>query len=573
MEQVSSPQVLPAGYKLQRYTIQKTLERGATGNVYLAEVDSKSGLFMVQEHMPYGILAGEGKGGELQIADASADGKENARKLERIFREEAYSLQALNHPDLPRVQEVFRALGTAYYVTPCVEGPTLEVWASALPEPSRKTLTSLLEVLLGTLDYIHDNGLLHGDLTPGHIVLRVQDGHPVPTRFGMARMAIGRAVNAPFGTSGYTPSELQSSRGKAGPWSDIYALGAIMYRLITGAPPEDCRNRAIAKADPYAPLAEDAALVAKYGETLLASIDKALQVDPARRWQSAAEWRKVLADIPVDPEPEPAPAHSRKPWVFAVVAFAMLLMGGAIAGSLYVSDLQKEFSQTISHLQKQESQPQPTAEPEQTAPPAPTLSPAELAELNKQLLKAAGDGDTSKVQSLLDRGADVHAKNWSDWTPLHEAASEGRTETAQLLLERGADVDAKDNRNGWTPLHRAAVGGRTETAKLLLERGADVNAKDEADKTPLHWAAVWGRTKTAKLLLERGADVDAKDNSGGTPLRGAAYCGCTETAKLLLEYGADVKAKCNSGWAPRQFAEARGKTETAALLREWERTH
>ncbi len=68
-------------------------------------------------------------------------------------------------------------------------------------------------------------------------------------------------------------------------------------------------------------------------------------------------------------------------------------------------------------------------------------------------------------------------------TPLHEAAAMGHLEVARLLLERGADVNAK-NKHGFTPLHFAAGIGHTDVAKLLLEHGADVNAKDEHGRTP-----------------------------------------------------------------------------------------
>ena len=86
---------------------------------------------------------------------------------------------------------------------------------------------------------------------------------------------------------------------------------------------------------------------------------------------------------------------------------------------------------------------------------------------------------------------------------IHEAAAGGYIETAALLLDRGADVNAKNER-GWTPLHLAVRRGYTETAALLLDRGADVNAQDKDGETPLHWATVLGHTDTAELLRSRG---------------------------------------------------------------------
>jgi ankyrin repeat protein len=126
-------------------------------------------------------------------------------------------------------------------------------------------------------------------------------------------------------------------------------------------------------------------------------------------------------------------------------------------------------------------------------------------ELNKRLFNAARDGKTSTVRLLLDRGAEVDARNWFDCTPLHFAAINGNTDTARLLLDRGAEVDARD-RDDWTPLHRAATNGRTDTAKLLLDRGAEIDARNNDDWTALHFAVCSGDTDTVRLLIQHGAD-------------------------------------------------------------------
>jgi ankyrin repeat protein len=100
----------------------------------------------------------------------------------------------------------------------------------------------------------------------------------------------------------------------------------------------------------------------------------------------------------------------------------------------------------------------------------------------------------------------------------------------QDLLDRGADVKAKDEW-GQTPLHRASIENHIETAKLLIEAGADVKAKDKWGATPLHWASVKNSIELAVLLIEKGADVGAKDNDGWTPL----YVAHSDGMKTLLK--------------------------------------
>ncbi|MBQ7607277.1 MAG: ankyrin repeat domain-containing protein, partial [Desulfovibrionaceae bacterium] len=157
------------------------------------------------------------------------------------------------------------------------------------------------------------------------------------------------------------------------------------------------------------------------------------------------------------------------------------------------------------------------------------------------------------------------AKNEDGHTPLHWAAGNGHTEVAKLLIDKGADLNAKD-KGGIMPLHWAAAYGRTEVAKLLIDKGRDVNAKSVNNETPLHWAAAYGRTEVAKLLIDKGADLNAKDVNNETPLHWAAGNGHTEVAKLLIDKGADINAKSMVNETPLDTAKKAEKTEIISLL-------
>ncbi|MCK6484495.1 MAG: ankyrin repeat domain-containing protein [Phycisphaerae bacterium] len=124
------------------------------------------------------------------------------------------------------------------------------------------------------------------------------------------------------------------------------------------------------------------------------------------------------------------------------------------------------------------------------------------------LHEAAGLGDATLVNALLDLGAKIDALNYSDKSALHEAAAHGNTDAAKALLDRGAPVNQGVDEHRSTPLHMASMGGHVDTATLLLDRGADVNA-ESAGLAALHDAAAAGNSDMVSLLLKRGANAHA----------------------------------------------------------------
>lgn len=129
--------------------------------------------------------------------------------------------------------------------------------------------------------------------------------------------------------------------------------------------------------------------------------------------------------------------------------------------------------------------------------------------LNARLRWAVEDGRLDKAIDALDRGADVNSKAQSlihaERTPLHEAAALNRAEIMKLLIERGADVDARDE-NGATPLHLAATRRSIDAIDILLDAGASIDPTNIAGSTPLKNAKEGYSSRTCRLLIERGAD-------------------------------------------------------------------
>ena len=144
-------------------------------------------------------------------------------------------------------------------------------------------MTDTGDALAPGLSAVHGAGLLHRDIKPGNVMVR-PDGTPVLTDFGAARQAMGRQSRSvtPVLTPGYAPIEQYSPRGNQGPWTDIYALGALAYEALSGQVPDDPKERV--RADRLRPMAEAAPQHVSAG--LGAAIDAALAVDEEDRPQS-----------------------------------------------------------------------------------------------------------------------------------------------------------------------------------------------------------------------------------------------------------------------------------------------
>ena len=149
------------------------------------------------------------------------------------------------------------------------------------------------------------------------------------------------------------------------------------------------------------------------------------------------------------------------------------------------------------------------------------------------------------IPILLRAGADIHARDDTEHTPLITAAYSQSTDVITVLLEAGADIHAR-NDSGATPLFIAAYSQSTDVITVLLEAGADVNAQADFRSTPLHDAALNENPDVITVLLEAGADINARDEYQRTPLHQAAHYNPNPTViSVLLDAGADIHAQDN----------------------------
>ncbi|XP_039281596.1 protein TANC2 [Nilaparvata lugens] len=175
------------------------------------------------------------------------------------------------------------------------------------------------------------------------------------------------------------------------------------------------------------------------------------------------------------------------------------------------------------------------------------------------LTVAAGNGCSTVVTALLNRGANPAVTNHKDTTALLLAVSEGHWAVTERLLQSTAGVGGlaggaggldQTDAQGRTALIVAAAEGHTGLIELLLDKGSELGRQDKDGMTALGWACVRGRTQAAQVLLDRGAEINQADNTGRIPLDLAAVQGNPTLVQLLLERGAMLEHVDVSGLRP-----------------------
>ena len=308
MPQPADLRTLPVGQILSDYRIEGVLGQGGFGITYLATDTNLGRKVAIKEYYPREYAT---RDSTLTIRAAGNDEDRETFKwgLSR-FLEEARILARFEHPNIIAVRRFFEGNGTAYLVMDYCDGEPLDEIIKRDGPLSKERLDLILLPLLDGLEQIHGTNFLHRDIKPANIFIR-RDGSPVLLDFGAARQETGnhsRSVTS-LATAGYAAVEQYSTRGKQGPWTDIYGLGATLYRAVTGEKPQESTDRML--EDTLEPAADKAR--GRYSASLLAAIDAAMSVRPVQRPQSVAKWREMLGN-PSSPKPKkPTPSPEQPP--------------------------------------------------------------------------------------------------------------------------------------------------------------------------------------------------------------------------------------------------------------------
>ncbi len=283
---------LPAGTRFGELELLRVLGVGGFGIVYLAQDHALERQVALKEYMP-GSLAGRAKGGYAVSIRSGAHSETYALGL-RSFVNEARLLARFNHPSLVKVYRFWEQNGTAYMVMPYLEGRTLrDVRRSMNVPPTEPWIRSVIDPLLDALELLHGEDVFHRDIAPDNILLPPGEV-PVLLDFGAARRAIGdrtQTFTAILKPS-YAPIEqyAEALQLRQGPWTDLYALGAVVYYLLRGTPPPPATARAVQ---------DDVRLLTQeenpdISPAFLDAIEWAMAVRPVERPQSIAALREVI---------------------------------------------------------------------------------------------------------------------------------------------------------------------------------------------------------------------------------------------------------------------------------------
>lgn len=319
---------LPPGTRLREFELDDVLGGGGFGVMYRGWDTIDNVPVAVKEYMPL----------ELAVRERNGDVCPKREQEEpydwglREFLKEARMLAGFRHPSIVRVHKLFEDHGTAYIVMEYIEGQTLSALYEAEKTLSEDRLRGLLAPILAALEDVHYADWLHRDIKPGNIMLRDADT-PVLIDFGAAQAATAEHDGeARVVTPGFSPLE-QYGRGdeRYGPWTDLYALGAVLYRGMTGIIPPEAPDRV--ETDGLA--AVEMVAKRRYSRQLTAAVDWALKLEARDRPQSIDEWREILERSGEPPSPEsgapvtpPFPGERRsgqKRWLVVVVMVVMLI--------------------------------------------------------------------------------------------------------------------------------------------------------------------------------------------------------------------------------------------------------
>lgn len=337
--QLSKGAILQGG----KYRIESVLGQGGFGITYLAKQELLDRKVAVKEFFMRDFCSREGDTSSVTLGTAS--NRETMERYLNKFLKEARTIAALTHPNIIQIHDIFKENNTAYYVMEYIEGESLSQLVKHRGALSESEAVKYIRAVAEALKYVHERKINHLDVKPGNIMLRHADNRVFLLDFGLSKQydAEGNQTSStPVGIShGYAPIEQYKPGGvkEFSPQTDIYALGATLYYLVTGIVPPSATDLLETELD--------------YPETLSASvcnaIRQAMKIQKKERPKDIDVFLKLLngekqvnkqddpkteldikpVDIPVSPVEDKPVTKKRKNGLF-LLAFLLVAVIGLV---------------------------------------------------------------------------------------------------------------------------------------------------------------------------------------------------------------------------------------------------
>ena len=291
----------------EKYLIGRVLGQGGFGITYLAWDLNLNIKLAIKEFMPQNLATREtGRNRVITFKETLSD--QFHYGLDKFLQEARTLAQFIELPNVVSVRDYYLDNGTAYLVMNYIEGVTLRKYLKLIKRPvSFSEARNMFLPIFGALSVMHEKGVLHRDISPDNVLIG-SNGQLTLIDFGSARQAISgwqhnlSVVMKP----GFSPEEQYRSNGIQGPWTDVYAVAATLYWLITGQKPPDSLDR----------LAEETLVAPSFLEADIGLVEerallKALSINADNRYQRMMDFQDALIGSLIEPaEQMPSVLHS-----------------------------------------------------------------------------------------------------------------------------------------------------------------------------------------------------------------------------------------------------------------------
>ena len=362
---MSKENYLPKGYQLKEYRIERVLGAGGFGVTYLAKDINLNTEVVIKEFLPREFSQRQtGNYSIVPFSGVKKDGTYNY--LLKKFINEAQILASIKHPNVVKVFSFFKANNTAYFVMDYIEGESLKEFIKRKGKLSEKQIQNIIIPVLEGLSIVHKKHYLHRDIAPDNIYLR-KNAMPMLIDFGAAKNAT-RAESSSLAAivkAGYSAPEQYVSTSEHSPATDLYAVGAVIYTMMSGRiPPESTQRQIALLNNERDALTEDLNKNYKntYSQVLIETVKKAMSIKEGDRFQNTTSMQDSIMQEGINQETDEAKKietetikeESNSNWIKNSVIILLLVI---IGFGIYTINNTKKEKPIIVYKEKTEDIP------------------------------------------------------------------------------------------------------------------------------------------------------------------------------------------------------------------------